>query len=257
MNLIEPMHSAANPHKTVKSAQRIINIIEYFVATRMPATLSTLASALNLPKSSCLALLRTLEANGYIYEVNPRTGYYPTRRWTDKAQLMAASDPLIAKMRPIMTALAEETRDTLIFRKRTGHRVMYIDVVEWPQTLRYTAAAGQFKPLHGTASGKAILAGMKPAERDALLKGYKFQKLTPRTIMNKALLESKIQSGIRRGWHVSRGENEPDTVAVAVPVVTANDVFVLVVAGIKTRMERKIAHIGAKLRDAMQTHPMG
>jgi len=133
---------------------------------------------------------------------------------------------------------------------------MYIDVVEWPQTLRYTAAAGQFKPLHGTASGKAILAGMKPDERDALLKRYKFQKLTPRTIMNKALLETEIQTGIRRGWHVSRGENEPDTIAVAVPVVTANDVFVLVVAGIKTRMERKIAHIGAKLRDAMQMHQM-
>ena len=83
-----------------------------------------------------------------------------------------------------------------------------------------------------------------------------FQKLTPRAIMNKALLETEIQTGIRRGWHVSRGENEPDTIAVAVPVVTANDVFVLVVAGIKTRMERKIAHIGAKLRDAMQMHQM-
>src|SRR5665213_2289500 len=132
-----PMLAAAETQKTVKSAQRIIDIIEHFVSMRAPATLSVLASALNLPKSSCLALLRTLEANGYIYEVTPRTGYYPTRRWLDKAQIIAASDPLIAKMRPIMAALAEETRETLIFGKRSDHRVMYIDVVEWPQTLRY------------------------------------------------------------------------------------------------------------------------
>lgn len=248
------MIAAAEVRKTVKSAQRVIDIIEHFVLTRTPATLSTLASALNLPKSSCLALLRTLEINGYIYEVMPQAGYYPTRRWLDKAQIIAASDPLIAKIRPIMTALAEETRETLIFGKRSDQRVMYIDVVEWPQTLRYTATAGQLKPLHGTASGKAILAGMKPDERDALLKRYKFQKLTPRTISNKALLTAEIQTGIRRGWHISLGENEPDTIAVAVPLVTANEVFVLGVAGFKTRMERKIAHIGAKLRDAMQIH---
>jgi IclR family acetate operon transcriptional repressor len=248
------MTDTAEIQKTVKSAQRVIDIIEHFVLTRTPATLSALASALTLPKSSCLALLRTLEINGYIYEVTPQVGYYPTRRWLDKAQIIASSDPLVAKMRPIMAALAEETRETLIFGKRSDQRVIYIDVVEWPQTLRYTATAGQFKPLHGTASGKAILAGMKPDDRDALIKRYKFQKLTPHTIMNKAQLLAEIQTGIRRGWHVSRGENEPDTTAVAVPVVTTNDVFVLVVAGVKTRMERKIAQIGAKLRDAVQIH---
>jgi DNA-binding IclR family transcriptional regulator len=244
------MPAAADAQKTVKSAQRIIDVVEHFALTRTPATLSVLASALQLPKSSCLALLRTLETNGYIYEVTPRAGYYPTRRWLDKAQVIVASDPLIAKVRPVMTALAEDTHETIIFGKRTDHRVMYLDVVEWPQTLRYTATGGQFKPLHGTASGKAILAGMNPAERDALLKRYKFQKLTPRTLTNKAALEADIQTGIRRGWHISRGENEPDTVAIAVPVVTTNDVYVLVVAGIKSRMERKIPHIGAKLRNA-------
>ena len=77
-----------------------------------------------------------------------------------------------------MLALSEETGETIILGKRAGDRVIYIEVVESSQTLRYAAVAGQFKPLHGTASGKALLAGMAPTERDALFHRYKFIRLT-------------------------------------------------------------------------------
>lgn len=237
--------------QTVKSAQRLIDILDHFAVTRTPETLSALASRLGLPKSSCFALLRTLETNGYLYEVTPKIGYYPTRRWFDRGRVIAESDPLIEKVKPLMEKLSEETRETLIFGKRFGHQVMYIDALEWPQTLRYTAAAGQFKPLHCTASGKAILAGMNPTERNALLDDYEFQKITPRTIMQRGALEKELLAGIKRGWHISRGENEPDTTAVAVPIVVASDVFVLAVGGVRSRIERKAAKIGDMLFKAI------
>lgn len=236
---------------TVKSAQRVIDILEYFIVSRGPATLSALSTELSLPISSCFALLRTLELNGYIYEVTPKVGYYPTRRWFDRGRIIADNDPLLTKIKPLMTRLSEETRETLIFGKRFGHQVMYIDVVEWPQTLRYTASAGQFKSLHCTASGKAILSGMDPAERSTLLDNYKFQKITPRTITQRAALEKELQVGIKRGWHISRGENEPDTTAVAVPIVVANDVFMLAVGGITSRIEKKAEKIGSMLFKAV------
>lgn len=237
--------------RTVKSAQRIIDILEYFMASRTPATLSALAVQLRLPISSCFALLRTLELSGYIYEVTPKIGYYPTRRWFDRGRVITENDPLIAKIKPLMNQLSEETRETLIFGKRFGHQVMYIEVVEWPQTLRYTASAGQFKPLHCTASGKAILAGMEVAERNLLLDDYKLQKITPRTITQRTALEKELQAGIKRGWHISRGENEPDTTAVAVPIVVANDVFMLAVGGVRSRIEKKAEKIGSMLFKAV------
>ena len=146
----------------VKSAQRVLEILDYFASTRAPATLSALSSALELPKSSCLALIATLHVSGYLYEVKPGVGYYPTRRWLDRATGITASDPLATKMRPVMLALSEETGETIILGKRAGDRVIYIEVVESSQTLRYAAVAGQFKPLHGTASGKALLGGDGP-----------------------------------------------------------------------------------------------
>ncbi|MBK8008837.1 MAG: helix-turn-helix domain-containing protein [Rhizobiales bacterium] len=47
---------------TVKSAQRVVDIFELFAVQKKPVALSALASALRLPKSSCLALLKTLPA---------------------------------------------------------------------------------------------------------------------------------------------------------------------------------------------------
>src|SRR4051812_8820285 len=103
---------------SVKSAQRVIDILEYFVLTRAPATLSALALALEIPKSSCLALIDTLQSKGYLYEVRPRVGYYPTRRWLDRATIISGSDPLVARVRPVMLALSEDFGETLIFGKR-------------------------------------------------------------------------------------------------------------------------------------------
>jgi IclR family acetate operon transcriptional repressor len=237
-------------HIPVKSAQRVLDIFEYFVSVRAPTSLSALAAALKLPKSSCLALIETLQARGYLYEVRPRVGYYPTRRWLDKAQIVSNSDPLIARVRPVMIDLREAVRETLIFGKRSGDHVIYIEVVESPQTLRYVAVAGQFKPLHGTASGKALLAGMTPPDRHSLLSRYRFERLTPRTIAELAAFERDIQRGIERGWHISRGENEPDTTAVAVPVMMAGEIFFLAAAGMTARVGKKTERIGAKLRAA-------
>lgn len=52
----------------VKTALRVIEIIELFARETRPLALSEMARLLDAPVSSCLALLRTLSRQGYIYE---------------------------------------------------------------------------------------------------------------------------------------------------------------------------------------------
>lgn len=247
MNSVVADFSTAIP---VKSAQRILDIFELYAKTGEPATLSSIASTLNMPKSSCLALLTTLASNGYLYEVRPQAGYYPTRRWLDKAQAISARDPLTEMINPVLTSLRDATGETLIFGKLSDNRILYIDVVESLQTLRYTAVAGQFKPLHGTASGKAALGALPAVERKAFIATLKLKALTGRTITDAAVLEREIEQGIARGWQVSHGENVADATAIAVPVLLMKEIFVLVVAGPTQRLEPKLQPIGERLRAA-------
>lgn len=235
---------------SVKSAQRVVDIFEFYAARGEPATLATIAAELKLPKSSCLALLTTLSAGGYLYEVRPHVGYYPTRRWLDKAKVISANDPLAARILQHMTQLRDQTGETLIFGKRADKRVVYLEVVESSQTLRYTAIAGQFKPLHGTASGKALLSALSEPERRALIGMSKLKPLTQRTIVDPAALERDIQQGLTRGFQVSHGENVSDATAIAVPIVFMQEVFVLVVAGPSQRLQPRIKTIGERLRKA-------
>lgn len=123
-------------------------------------------------------------------------------------------------------------------------------MVESPQTLRYTAIAGQFKPLHGTASGKALLSALTQTERRALIGMSKLKVLTQRTIVDPAALERDIQQGLNRGFQVSRGENVSDATAIAVPILLMQETFVLVVAGPSRRLQPHIKTIGERLRKA-------
>jgi DNA-binding IclR family transcriptional regulator len=234
----------------VKSAQRVIDIFELYAARGEPATLTTIAAELKMPKSSCLALLTTLSAGGYLYEVRPQAGYYPTRRWLDKAQVISAKDPLADKIHQHLTLLREQTGETLIFGKRADDRVVYLEVVESLETLRYTAVAGQFKPLYATASGKAVLSAMSNSERQTFIGKAKLRRLTQKTIIDPAALERDIRQGIARGWQVSRGENVADATAVAVPILLMQEIFVLVVAGPSQRLQPHITAIGERLRKA-------
>ena len=80
----------------VKSAERTLRIFEAFAQAR----------SVDIPVSACHALVRKLAALGYLYEIGPRRGYYPTLRWLDYARVIARHDPLIERMTPLMEDLA-------------------------------------------------------------------------------------------------------------------------------------------------------
>jgi hypothetical protein len=63
---------------SVKTALRVIEIIETFAREKRALPLSELARLLDVPVSSCLALIRTLTGLGYLYETGRRQGYYPS-----------------------------------------------------------------------------------------------------------------------------------------------------------------------------------
>jgi len=197
--------------------------------------------------------VRTLLARGYLYEVGPRRGYYPTLRWLDKARLVAAHDPLLERIAPVMDELARATGETVVFAKRAGPVTVYLKVVESRRPVRYSAQAGDQRPLHASSIGKALLLQMAPAERDALLSGARLTRITPNTITRRERLEQDLAAGARRGWTHSRGENVPDVHAIAVPLAIAGEAYGLAVAGPAHRMEPNLAaHARRLLRAGRQ-----
>lgn len=232
----------------VKSARRVLEILRFFVEEKGPATLARISSALGFPKSSCLALLDTLEAEGYAYHIDGR--YYLTRRWQQEGQIVADHDQLSLRFRPILEALQSELQETLILAQRSFNEVVYLDVVEGGQVLRFAAHPGQKKPLHASASGRALLSPLDDAELLPLLEALPYERHTDATPGTPKQLLAIIRKERKRGWHVNLGEYQSDTISVAAPVVMHGLVLALVVGAPMSRARNKIEAVGSALAAA-------
>lgn len=222
---------------SVKSADRTVQILETFAAAGEPLGVSELGRRLAIPVSACYGLLRSLEQRGYLYELGPRKGWYPTLRWLEQARLVAAHDPILKRVASMLDALCTATGETVVLGKRSGTTVTYLNVVESNNPIRYSAQIGDRKPLHSSAAGKALLGAMVPEARATLLATLKLARVTPNTIIRHGLLEKDLEAGAQRGWYATRGENVADVHAIAAPVRIDGDTYALVLAGPANRMQ--------------------
>jgi len=235
---------------SVKSAERTLQIFEAFAQAGEPLLLSDLARRIAIPVSACHGLVRTLKARGYLYELGPRRGYYPTLRWLEKARLIAAHDPVAQRVAPFLERLCEETGETVLLGRQLGDRVLYLLVVESRNSIRYSAQVGDLKPMHSSSAGKTLLGSMSKPARDALLATTRLARLTPNTITRREDLQKDLARGHARGWYATRGENVADVHAIAMPVTLGGQVHAVVVAGPAPRMD---AALNAQVKRLQKT----
>ena len=142
----------------VTAVERVLDIFEAFHKVQKPLSLTGLAEITGIPKSSCHAIVGTLTARGYLYSLTRPRALYPTRRFLDIARTIHENDPFVERVMPLLERLGEASRETVILGKRQGDAVIYLQVVESPHPIRYSAKPGEFKPLHSSSIGKALLA---------------------------------------------------------------------------------------------------
>lgn len=230
----------------VKTAGRTLDLFEAFAREGKPMSLSQLARAIDAPVSSCFGIVRTLEARGYLYEVRARAGFYPTKLLFEHARAIASRDPLAERFLPLLEKLRDQTGETVLLSKRLDRQAVYLAVLDGLHSIRYSPKVGEFRPLHASASGKALLGSLAPGLRNELLGGMKLPKVTSRTITSRAALEADLEQGRARGWYVTHGETVADLMAVAVPVAASGETYSIALAGPMQRME------GALKRHAKQ-----
>jgi IclR family transcriptional regulator, acetate operon repressor len=236
----------------MKPTDRALGIFEAFEAAGRPMTLSELADAAGLPVSTSHGIVRVLMDRGYLYLTSRRKDLFPTRRLYDMAEKIIAHDPFLERLEPFLETLRGATQETVIVGKRQHDEIIYLRVLEGPQTIRYSSAAGAIKPLHSTSIGKAMLSRVAPDELKRQLADATLTAVTDHTVTSQAALFEEIAEARERGYFVTRGESVSDVYAVAVPVNVNRDVLGIAVAGPRHRMEGEIERVAALLLDAQR-----
>ncbi|MCC6867432.1 MAG: IclR family transcriptional regulator [Burkholderiales bacterium] len=236
----------------VRTADRTLAIFETFETACRPMVLTELAARAQVPVSSCHGLVRTLLERGYLYSLGRRKDIYPTRRLLDVAQTIVHHDPLLERIGPVLQALRDNVRETVILGKRQGDLVLYLEVIPGLHTVRYAANTGEFKPLHSSAIGKALLGALSTEALADWLRTHPLPVITPRTLVDPTRLHADLARSRARGYYMTDGENVSDVAALAVSLLVHGEVLGFAIAGPTHRMNAQIDENAAHLLDAQR-----
>jgi DNA-binding IclR family transcriptional regulator len=201
------------------SFERGLAVITH-ISEQGETTVEETAAALGLPLSTTYRYFRQLRDRGFVTELRGRYGPGPQMialagRHLTQAHLAEVG---VGVLREVVDAVGE----TAVLIVRVGSRAMCLRRVEPDKAIKFTFAMNQLLPLHAGAGQRVLLAWAPPAVVRQVLDSD-LSHYTDRTPDADALL-AMLQRTRETGWAVSRGELEPGSVSVAVPVFSRGEV---------------------------------
>ncbi|HWB85722.1 MAG TPA: IclR family transcriptional regulator [Bryobacteraceae bacterium] len=202
----------------IQVLDRVFRILDILADGAADTTLSEIAAALGLHKSTVHRLLMVLESARFV-ERNAGTGKYHLGSRVIELGFSAASRLDVYDVaRPHLHWLVEETGETAHLAVLRDGEVVSLSDVESRQMVRTPANAGSRTPAHCTALGKAILAFTPPEQIAQFLRGRTLRPVTGRTITSASGLRAELRAVRARGYAVDDEEWEPGLRCIGAPV---------------------------------------
>lgn len=202
--------------RTVRSVLHAVTLLKEIARSPQPTTLSDLARAVGLSKPAAFNLLKTLELEGLIRkDVDARYSLTWGIYELGTAVLRGVDVSRIA--RPHLDTLAEQTGEAVLLAILDEASVLYLDRGQSAETFAMVANVGRRSPLHTNASGKVLLAGRPPTFVAEVL-ATPLERKTPRTIVDRSVLEDELDRVRTRGYATCSEEQEVGLSSIAVPV---------------------------------------
>ena len=204
----------------VRSASRVLDLLEYFATASEGVALTTISAAFGMPKSSTLALLRTLVMRGYV--VRDERGLYALNDVFRNRGFGWGTDALArltAVAQPAMDALAEELGETVLLGwLGDDGNVRFLAKSVAQSIVRYDVDLSSVSPAYCTAIGRVLLSRFPRDRRDAVLSSAPRSARTPNTITDLANVNARIDQAAKDGYAIVQEEYTLDGVGIAMPV---------------------------------------
>jgi DNA-binding IclR family transcriptional regulator len=211
---------------------------------------SAIAENVGLDKATVTRLLRTLIETGYVVQDPVSRHYRLTGKLLRLAHGVARSLDLQRVARPHLKALRDRLHETVHLGVMEDLSVYYVDKLEADHSVQLVTAVGRTMPLHSTALGKALLAALPDAEREARYRRMDFSPRTDQTISSLDAFREEIRRTQARGYAIDDRENEPHgaCVAAAISAAGGRPAGALSVSGPHFRIHEHLDEFGEQVR---------
>jgi DNA-binding IclR family transcriptional regulator len=234
----------------VKSALRVLELLEFFAEWRRPASVKEVSVSLGYPQSSTSVLLRSLKDAGF-FDHDLRTGMYsPNVRlslataWIEEQLYSERS--LLQMMERVLSL----TGHTVMIGTRQGQHVRYLHVLQATRADSFQSKSGLLRPLFRSATGKMLLTTLPEREVVRLLRQANAQEqdVSLRVDADRALADRR--QALIDGHAISWGTSVPGAAALAV-LLPGSEPMTLSVGGPIDEIKREQVSLLDTLRRAI------
>lgn len=215
---------AGNGVRGVKSAVRTVEVLEILAARgNEPVTVRELCDALEAPRSSTYALLRTLTDLGWVRSDSTRSLYSIGIRALLAGTTYLDTDPLLRVVQPHVEQVSRRLDETVHYGRLDHTDMVYLATHQSMSYPRSQNRVGRRLPAYSTSLGKAVLAQFDETELDKHLPAQ-LRALTPTTLTSIEALREDLEATRHRGYSIDNEENTPGLRCFGVPLPIRPDV---------------------------------
>ncbi len=190
----------------VKSAARVLDVLEFFADRRGPASVGEICSELGIPQSSASVLLKSLLSLGYLdYDAGRRT-YMPTMRvallgsWVQNYYV--SGENIVNLLESIQRA----THETVLLAIQNEATVQYIHIVEASHDVRLHVRVGARRPIVRTATGKMLMSLMSNADVRKIMRRANSEEPVAKYRVREAAFIAEIEQVRSQGYAETHGD---------------------------------------------------
>lgn len=239
--------------KVIKSAARVIQVLEYFDEVRRPLSVGEIADHHAWPHSSTSALMASLVTLGYLhYDPGKRT-YLPSMRVALLGDWVPGSLLKDGQLMRLMQHLNDETGETIVLASQNGLHSQYLRVIQGTTALRMHLHIGMLRPLFGSGTGSMLLSQMDDGTVRKLAR--KFNATThPERQVDAATVLAALAVDRARGYAMSLNQVTPHSglIAMLLPAPAHDKPLVLGISGLTVRLVENEARYVEAMRSGMK-----
>lgn len=194
------------------------NILQYLLECPEPQTLAEISKGMKAAKPTTLKILNTLELLGWVHRDSLTKQYFLGTQLITYADKALKSIDIAKIAYPYLQKLRDETQETINLGILRDQKVILIQKLESPQSIKLQSTIGGTMNLYSSAMGKAILATFTTQQLNDYLSTHDLKALTSNTLTSSTKLRKNIGLIKQTGFAMDSQENEPDVFCIGATI---------------------------------------
>jgi IclR family pca regulon transcriptional regulator len=202
-----------------QSVQKAFAILDAFGGERRALNLGEIASTVGMTKSSAQRCTHTLERLGLLTRDARFKRWVLTPRCLNMANAYLSGYPLVEQATTHLIQLNQATGESVSLSEPDDTDMVF--VARFPSHKRFFVhmPIGRRLPMYCTATGRAFLSALPPAEAARIVRRSSLRQFTPSTLVNPETILEHIDSARKAGYAWSDQECYRGDLTIAAPVL--------------------------------------